>query len=52
MRRKEDTRRLEDAYREPCAVLVFLQVEPTFDFLHADDRYQALVTKVGLPAVP
>jgi TolB-like protein/DNA-binding winged helix-turn-helix (wHTH) protein len=40
---------LEDAYREHCPRLVFLQHEPVFDFLHADERYRALVKKTGLP---
>jgi hypothetical protein len=28
---------------------VFLQKEPAFDFLHSDERYRALVRKIGLP---
>ncbi len=49
LRRKEETLRfLEDAYREHCARLVYLQVEPIFDFLHTDPRYRALVKKIGL----
>jgi hypothetical protein len=50
LRRKEETLRfLEDAYREHSARLIFLQVEPVFDFLHSDERYQVLVKKMGLP---
>jgi TolB-like protein/DNA-binding winged helix-turn-helix (wHTH) protein len=40
---------LEDAYREHCPRLVFLQYEPVFDFLHGDERYIALIRKTGLP---
>jgi hypothetical protein len=48
--RKEETLRyLEDAYREHCVRLVWLQNEGRFDFLHSDPRYRALVTKIGLP---
>jgi TolB-like protein/DNA-binding winged helix-turn-helix (wHTH) protein len=48
--RKEETLRyLEEAYREHTALLVFLQTEPIFDFLHSDERYRALVKKIGLP---
>jgi tetratricopeptide (TPR) repeat protein len=48
--RREDTlRNLEDAYRERSARLMYLQNDPTFDFLHSDPRYRALVKKVGLP---
>jgi hypothetical protein len=28
---------------------VFLQNEPAFDFLHSDERYRAIVKKIGLP---
>ena len=48
--RKEETlQALEDAYRERSPWLVFLQKEPAFDFLHSDERYRALVKKIGLP---
>jgi tetratricopeptide (TPR) repeat protein len=40
---------LEDAVREHTLGLVFLQVDPMFDFLHGDQRYLALVKKIGLP---
>lgn len=51
--RKEETlRALEDAYRERSPWLVFLQKEPAFDFLHSDERYRALVKKIGLPPAP
>jgi TolB-like protein/DNA-binding winged helix-turn-helix (wHTH) protein/tetratricopeptide (TPR) repeat protein len=47
---KEETLRLlEDAYRERSPRLVFVQNEPLFDFLHSDQRYQAIVSKMGLP---
>jgi TolB-like protein/DNA-binding winged helix-turn-helix (wHTH) protein len=42
-------RYLEDAYREHALDLVFLQQEPNFDFLHSDERYRALVKKIGMP---
>jgi hypothetical protein len=48
-RKDETVRFLEDAYREHSARLIFLRVDPVFDFLHSDDRYQALVKKAGLP---
>ena len=50
LKRKEETLSfLEDAYREHSARLVYLQVEPDFDFLHADERYRTIVRRVGLP---
>lgn len=46
---KEETlQKMEDAYRDRTMELVFLQQEPDFDFLHSDERYRALVTKIGL----
>jgi hypothetical protein len=48
-RTEETLRFLEAAYAERSPRLVYLKVEPDFDFLHADDRYRALVRKVGLP---
>ena len=48
-RKNETISFLEDAYREHSARLIFLQVEPVFDFLHSDERYRALVRKIGLP---
>ncbi|MCU1269550.1 MAG: Adenylate cyclase [Acidobacteriaceae bacterium] len=47
--KEEALRFLEDAYRERSPRLVFIQNSPVFDFLHSDDRYQALVKKMGLP---
>ena len=50
LKRKEEALGfLEGAYREHSARLVYLQVEPDFDFLHADERYRAIVRRVGLP---
>ena len=40
---------LEAAYEERAPVLVFLQSDPDFDFLRSEERYQALVRKIGLP---
>lgn len=47
-RKEEMLRALEEAYKERAPSLVFLQREPVFDFLHADERYRALVKKIGL----
>jgi tetratricopeptide (TPR) repeat protein len=45
---------LEAAYREHTAQMVRLQVNPAFDGLHSDPRYQDLIQRIGLPlqAVP
>jgi TolB-like protein/DNA-binding winged helix-turn-helix (wHTH) protein len=50
LQRKDDAiAALEEDYREHDPWLVFLQKEPAFDFLHSDERYRALVRKMGLP---
>ncbi len=40
---------LEEAYREHTAQVVRLQVNPAFDGLHSDSRYQDLIRRIGLP---
>ncbi len=50
LRDKEMTLKyVDDALREHSAWLVFIQNEPLFDFLHSDERYRAIVKKMGLP---
>ena len=48
-RKEEALRSLQDAYRAHSPRLMFLQNAPIFDFLHSDERYQALVQQIGLP---
>jgi TolB-like protein/DNA-binding winged helix-turn-helix (wHTH) protein len=47
--REEALRFLEAAYKDRSAGMVFIQVDPWYDFLHSDERYRAIVRKVGLP---
>jgi TolB-like protein/DNA-binding winged helix-turn-helix (wHTH) protein len=50
--RKEETLHyLELAYKERAPFIVFIQSHPSFDFLHSEPRYRAIVNKVGLPPV-
>jgi adenylate cyclase len=42
--------RLEDAVRQRSGHLPFLSVEPSWDLLRQDPRFQALVEKLGLPS--
>jgi TolB-like protein/DNA-binding winged helix-turn-helix (wHTH) protein len=47
---KEETlASLEAAYDARAPFLVFLQSDPDLDFLHGEDRYRAIVRKMGLP---
>jgi TolB-like protein/DNA-binding winged helix-turn-helix (wHTH) protein/lipoprotein NlpI len=51
LRRKEEALHyLELAYQEHEALMVTVQNMPSFDFLHSEPRYQAIVKKMGLPA--
>lgn len=40
---------LEDGFEEHSPLLLALQLDPAYDFLHADPRYRSLVRKIGLP---
>jgi tetratricopeptide (TPR) repeat protein len=48
-KKEEAIRYLQRAYEEHSPRLIHLQYEPDFDFLHSDDRYRAIVKKIGLP---
>jgi TolB-like protein/DNA-binding winged helix-turn-helix (wHTH) protein len=48
--KNETLQQLEQAYQEHDPWLVHLHTNPTYDFLHSDPHYQAIVRKVGLPA--
>jgi TolB-like protein/DNA-binding winged helix-turn-helix (wHTH) protein/lipopolysaccharide biosynthesis regulator YciM len=47
--REEALRFLEAAYKDRSAGMVYLQLYPWYDFLHSDERYRAIVRKMGLP---
>jgi TolB-like protein/DNA-binding winged helix-turn-helix (wHTH) protein len=40
---------LEEGYSQHSPLLLDIQNDPAFDFLHADPRYRSLVKKIGLP---
>jgi len=41
---------LERAYDEHYPFLILVNSDPTFDFLHHDERYLALLRKIGIPS--
>ena len=47
--REETLALLEQAYREHCPGLLWIQNDPAFDFLHSDERYRSIIRGVGLP---
>jgi TolB-like protein/DNA-binding winged helix-turn-helix (wHTH) protein/uncharacterized protein HemY len=40
---------LEEGYRQHSPRELWIQSNPSFDFLHADPRYRSLIRKMGLP---
>jgi TolB-like protein/Tfp pilus assembly protein PilF len=40
---------LEKAYEDRFMLMIFLKVDPTFDALHPDPRFQELLRRIGLP---
>jgi hypothetical protein len=51
LRQKEEALHyLEQSYQERAPWLVRIQSSPDYDFLHRDPRYQAIVSKMGLPS--
>ena len=48
--RKEALSLLERACAEHAGDMVFINIEPSFDSIRAEPRFQALVRKVGFPS--
>jgi len=48
-RREEALAFAEEGYRQHAPLLLFIQIDPAFDFLHSDERYRSIIRRVGLP---
>jgi TolB-like protein/DNA-binding winged helix-turn-helix (wHTH) protein len=40
---------LEQGFREHSPYLLWIQCDPAYDFLHADERYRSIIQRLGLP---
>ena len=40
---------LEQGYQEHSPLLLWVQNDPAYDFLHSDERYRSIIKRVGLP---
>jgi TolB-like protein/DNA-binding winged helix-turn-helix (wHTH) protein len=46
--REETLSSLEEAYRELDPLLLWIQDDPAYDFVHSDERYRAIIKGMGL----
>lgn len=49
--RESTLRALEEAHVQRSPLLLWIQCDPAYDFLHKDARYVAIIRGMGLPAV-
>jgi len=48
-RREETLSFLEQGYRQRSPLLLWVQCDPAYDFLHGEERYRAVIKGMGLP---
>jgi TolB-like protein/DNA-binding winged helix-turn-helix (wHTH) protein len=48
-KREETLTLLEAGYRQRSPLLLWIQNDPAYDFLHSDERYRGLIREIGLP---
>jgi TolB-like protein/DNA-binding winged helix-turn-helix (wHTH) protein len=48
--REEAISYLQEAYRQRSPMLLWIQDDPAYDFLHSDERYRSLINRIGVPA--
>ena len=49
--REESLSSLEEAYRVRDPLLLWVQDDPAYDFVHFDERYRVIIKGMGLPPV-
>jgi tetratricopeptide (TPR) repeat protein len=48
-RREETLSYLEEGLRQHSPLLLWIQNDPAYDFLHGDERYRSIIKRIGLP---
>jgi TolB-like protein len=48
-RREETLALLEEGYRQHSPLLLWIQCDPAYDFLHGEERYRSIIRRIGLP---
>jgi TolB-like protein/DNA-binding winged helix-turn-helix (wHTH) protein len=48
-RREETLALLEEGYRQHSPLLLWMQCDPAYDFLHGEERYRSIIKGIGLP---
>jgi TolB-like protein/DNA-binding winged helix-turn-helix (wHTH) protein/Flp pilus assembly protein TadD len=48
-RREETLSFLEEGLRQHSPLLLWIQCDPAYDFLHGDERYRSIIRRIGLP---
>ena len=48
-RREETLSYLEEGLRQRSPLLLWIQCDPAYDFLHGDERYRSIIKRIGLP---
>jgi TolB-like protein/DNA-binding winged helix-turn-helix (wHTH) protein len=49
-RREETLALLEEGYRQHSPLLLWIQCDPAYDFLHGEERYRSIIKGIGLPS--
>jgi TolB-like protein/DNA-binding winged helix-turn-helix (wHTH) protein/cytochrome c-type biogenesis protein CcmH/NrfG len=47
--REETLALLEEGYRQHSPLLLWIECDPAYDFLHGEERYRSIIRQIGLP---